>query len=314
MSTAPAGRRHRLVRPVVTIGLLGFAVHILLPQVGQLQQAIRSLQTGRWPFLAVSLLGSGLAFTASAWMVRASVFPPPPWARTVAIQVAASFSSAVTPAGLGSVAVNASYLQSQGLDEGTARTATALNMVLTFVSHVGLLVVLVPLLPTLRLPVVHLPSSQLVVDAVAVVALAVGIVLWLPVSRRRALVAVVPVLEAIPAVLGDRRRSLTMAVAAVATNLAYAVALAGSIAAFGASAPLPGILIVYLTGASIGAISPTPGGLGATEAALVAGMTRLGVPGGKAVAGVLAFRLATFWLPLLIGAWLLRRARRLGWA
>jgi uncharacterized membrane protein YbhN (UPF0104 family) len=40
---------------------------------------------------------------------------------------------------------------------------------------------------------------------------------------------------------------------------------------------------------------------------------RLGIPGGEAVAAVLAFRIATFWLPLPVGAWLLRRARRRSW-
>ena len=64
---------------------------------------------------------------------------------------------------------------------------------------------------------------------------------------------------------------------------------------------------VYLAGAAVASISPTPGGLGAMEAALVAGLTAVGAPTGPAVAGVLAFRLLTFWLPILPG-WLAYRA------
>jgi glycosyltransferase 2 family protein len=45
------------------------------------------------------------------------------------------------------------------------------------------------------------------------------------------------------------------------------------------------------------------------EAALVAGLTAVGAPTGPAVAGVLVFRLLTFWLPILPG-WLACRALR----
>ena len=37
------------------------------------------------------------------------------------------------------------------------------------------------------------------------------------------------------------------------------------------------------------------------EAALIAGLTGVGIASGPAVAGVLAFRLATFWLPIIPG-------------
>jgi len=68
----------------------------------------------------------------------------------------------------------------------------------------------------------------------------------------------------------------------------------------------------YLTAAAIGAVSPTPGGLGAVEAALVAGLIGLGVPPGPAIAGVLSFRLITYWLPVIPGVVAFRVLRRRG--
>jgi undecaprenyl-diphosphatase len=65
--------------------------------------------------------------------------------------------------------------------------------------------------------------------------------------------------------------------------------------------------------ATLSAVAPTPGGLGAMEAALVTALVRLGVETGAAVASVLTFRLATFWLPIPLGAWVLRRGRRDDW-
>jgi uncharacterized protein (TIRG00374 family) len=77
--------------------------------------------------------------------------------------------------------------------------------------------------------------------------------------------------------------------------------LAACVAAFGRSVPFAKIGFVYLTGSAIGSIIPTPGGLGAVEAALTAGLTAAGVPGAVAVSAVLLFRLLTFWLPVPFG-------------
>jgi len=56
---------------------------------------------------------------------------------------------------------------------------------------------------------------------------------------------------------------------------------------------------VYLAGSAIGQAAPTPGGLGAVEAALIAGLISVGLDKEVAVPAVLLFRLCTFWLPIL---------------
>ena len=63
-------------------------------------------------------------------------------------------------------------------------------------------------------------------------------------------------------------------------TLAYVGALAASIQAFGGG---PGVILigaVYMGAAAIAAAAPSPGGLGAIEAALVAGLTGVGMAGG----------------------------------
>jgi hypothetical protein len=51
------------------------------------------------------------------------------------------------------------------------------------------------------------------------------------------------------------------------------------------------------------AAASTPGGVGAVEAALIAGLKATGVPTEQAVPAVLVYRIATFWLPVPPG-WL----------
>ena len=87
----------------------------------------------------------------------------------------------------------------------------------------------------------------------------------------------------------------------VAVTLAYIAALASSMAAFGADTNFAEVGAVYLGASLIAAAAPTPGGLGAMEAALVAGFTGVGVDSGVAVAAVLSYRLVTYWLPILPG-------------
>lgn len=85
-------------------------------------------------------------------------------------------------------------------------------------------------------------------------------------------------------------------------TLAYIGAFAASVEAFGGG---PGFVVlgaVYLAASALAA-APTPGGLGALEAALIAGLTGVGVAAGPAVSAVLLYRLATYWLPVAPG-WL----------
>ena len=73
--------------------------------------------------------------------------------------------------------------------------------------------------------------------------------------------------------------------------------------AFGGSLSFSAVAVVYLTGSAIGAAVPTPGGIGAVEAALSAGLTAAGLHGTEAFSAVLLFRAVTFWLPVPLG-WL----------
>ncbi len=303
----------RVFRPLVAVVILGFAVHLLLPQVASLQEGLRALRGGRWPFLALALVGSGLSYAAGAWMVRASVEVPPAWGRTTVVQMAASAAAIVTPAGVGWVAVNEGFLRKSGVDPSTARAATGLNMVLTVVSHIGLLLLLLPFLPTLQLPTISVPQRRVFVDVIAALGATAGILFWIPRWRKKTIELMQPILAALPGVVRDPRRSARMAAGAISINLAYGLALYGAVAAFG-GVPTPfGVLVAYMVAATVAVIAPTPGGLGVMETALVAALTRLAIPAGQAVAATLAFRLATFWIPLAVGGFALRKARREDW-
>ena len=84
-------------------------------------------------------------------------------------------------------------------------------------------------------------------------------------------------------------------------NLGYILCLAACVEAFGGDLSFATIGFVYLTGSIIGQAAPTPGGLGAVEAAMAAGLTAAGMESGVALSAVLLYRVITFWIPTVPG-------------
>jgi len=102
---------------------------------------------------------------------------------------------------------------------------------------------------------------------------------------------------------------------ALANWLADAAVLAVSIRATGATVPWHDLLLVYGSGIAAQSLNLTPGGLGVTEGSLGLALVATGLGASQALAAVLLYRLASFWLVALAGwlvvFWLRRpRARR----
>ncbi len=76
------------------------------------------------------------------------------------------------------------------------------------------------------------------------------------------------------------------------------------------SISFPRLGLLYMTASSLAAAAPTPGSVGAVEAALTAALTGVGVPLPQALSAVFLFRLVTYWLPVPFGWWSLRRLRQ----
>jgi len=71
---------------------------------------------------------------------------------------------------------------------------------------------------------------------------------------------------------------------------------------FGTSLDVPRAIFFYATATLAGALTPLPGGLGATEKVLEESMVALGgVPGPVATAAMLLSRLATLWFAVVVG-------------
>jgi glycosyltransferase 2 family protein len=155
------------------------------------------------------------------------------------------------------------------------------------------------------------PSGSKVLIGIAVVAALSGVVVATKWGRRK---LAAPLARSIRTAVRNLRvvskspTKLTLLFGgSTLVTIAYIAAFAGAVAAFGGGLSLAEVGTVYLGATAVAAAAPTPGNLGALEAALVAGLTGLGMPAGGAVSAVLTYRLATYWLPVVPGwvSWVL---------
>lgn len=300
MPPEPMGRFQ--VRTVLMLLGAAFAIHLLLPQVGELEQTIAAFRSVDWRWLVPAALGAALTYAAAALSLTAAAPHPLAFGRTVLVQLAGSFVNRVTPKGIGGAGLIERYLEHAGIDRAEAITSVATTMSATSLVHIPSLIVVSALLGRTGVDPVHLPKNWHLLAATALgLAAAGGFALLLWPAGRRKLAPVATAAQGLLGLLKSPWRALRLLGGAAGLIVVNLVTLAVCLYAFGSSVSMLKVATVYLGGTAIASASPTPGGLGAIEAALVAGLTAVGVPSGPAVAGVLTFRLFTFWLPILPG-------------
>jgi uncharacterized protein (TIRG00374 family) len=254
-----------------------------------------------------ALVMATLCMIAAAMILIGFVPVPLPWWRTVAVQYAASFVRIAAPAGLGQIAINARFAVKAGVPASLALSAVGLSQLVGFMVHVPLLLVCAYLTGT-SYWTGFTPSPTVVVISIVGTA-AVAVVVLVPRLRRAFAERLRPYLRGVlPRLMDTLQRPASLAMGLGGTLLltvAFVLCLHFSVLAFtdpGTQVSLAAIAVVFLAGNAIGSAAPTPGGLGAVEAALIGGLTAVaGVSAAVALPAVLLFRLLTFWLPVLPG-------------
>jgi undecaprenyl-diphosphatase len=296
-------------RTAVTIVAAAVAFYVLLPQLTNVQRSANAAAEADWWLLLAAALASAATYPAAALALLGSVPQPVPYVPALRMQVASSFAGRIAPASTGSLAVGVRFLQRAGVDATVAATSMGLNTLAGVAIHLALLAGFVAWTGASGVGGFSLPDASVVLLVVAVALAVSGLVVGVVPSLRRRIVP--PLLAearkaagSLADVVTDPWRVLALLGGSAGVTLGYILALVATVAAFGGGLTFPQVGAAYLVAAALGSVAPTPGGLGAFEAALVAALTGYGMPNGRAVAAVLTFRLFTFWLPILPG-WVL---------
>jgi uncharacterized protein (TIRG00374 family) len=293
-------------RKLFTIATLGLATYFLIPQFGNVGDIIDQVGEAQWAWFVPVMVMAILTFVGATLAVMGSVNQRLPSIPTFLAQVASAFASKLAPAGLGGMALNTRFVQKAGVDPAVAVTSVGLNFVAGVVVHIGLLVVFAVWAGRDAFGSISLPDPTIALYGLAGVAVVTLIGFAIPAVRRQISGRLVPIIKRSAGGLSSTLRhptkiALLMGGSALVT-FSFLVALFFSVEAFGGSdLSFAQIGSIYLVASAIATVAPTPGGLGALEAATIAGLVAAGMPNDVAVPSVFLFRLATFWIPVVPG-------------
>lgn len=327
---APAARR-RLLGRVAMLALTAICLYLLFPSLVQVFSSFGELSEVQplW-FVALAVL-QGASF-ACVWALQRLALRTGRWFAVATSQLAGNAFSRVVPGGAATgVALQYRMLSTAGVPTTTAASSlTAVSLLTTGV---------VLALPVLAIPAIvggapidrGLSRAALLGGGVFAVMVGVGAVLL---YSDRALLVIGRVVQRLrnavlrsrdpvtdlPDRLLDERALVRDTLQArwweaviFATGRAFFDygSLLVALLAVGADPNPSAVLLAYVASQVLAMIPITPGGLGFVEAGLTATLALAGVGAANAVVATLAYRMASYWMPLAAGgvAWWLYRSR-----
>jgi uncharacterized protein (TIRG00374 family) len=291
--------------------------------IGVLIDVSRSFDTvigANWLWVIAAFALAQLAYGASAVEAIGSVAGPLPFGRVLAVEVANAFSGLAggTPAVF---ATRVRFFQQQGYDASVALSSGAIMTTSSWIATTVLFAVSLPFAwGSIHLEVTPQSGGDsklvwIILAVVVVVAVLAGVALAVPRVRRLAAEKMRPKVRDIwgnlKQVASSPRKLVLLVGGSLGAELLVAMALSVSLLAFDDHLRLPTLIVVITLASIIGAVAPSPGGMGVVEAGLILGLTAAGVSEADATAAVFIQRLFTSYLPPIWGwatlVWMRRR-------
>ncbi|MCB0949476.1 MAG: flippase-like domain-containing protein [Mycobacterium sp.] len=293
--------RSQLIQMVLLVAL----VYVAYPFIATVPVFFEELRSANWWWALAGLAVSGLKYLGAGAALWACADGMVKFRNLAIMQVANTFAATTTPAGVGGLALSTRFLQKGGLGALRATTAVALQQSVQVITHLTLLIIFSAAAGASADLSRFVPSTTVLYLIAGTALGAVGVFLFVPKLRRWLATAVRPrlqeVIDDLVELAREPRRLAVIVLGCAATTLGAALALWASIEAFGGDASFVTVTIVTMVGGTLASAAPTPGGVGAVEAALIGGLAAFGVPAAVAVPSVLLYRILTCWLPVFVG-------------
>ncbi len=287
---------------MIALGITAAVVIITTLNFADIVDAVQEAASPWWTLVAfglglVSFVGSALALAA---------FSPvklPLWRATL-VQTAASYVALAAPAGVGPAALNLRMLTRRGVSNTLAVASVGLVQVSQFITTV-LLLLTISLVSGSDIPLGTPSTAVLVTLALLVIVVAAAMII--PPLRQWMLRRLGPLWRItwprLIQLLGQPRRFAVAVLGNLIMTISYLGAFWACLAAFGRPMALIDLAVIYLVGNAIGALVPTPGGIGGVDFALIAGLSAPtgGIPFAIATSIVIVFRALTFWARVPFG-------------
>lgn len=290
---------------VIQLVLFGALVYVAYPFISTVPTFFSQLRHANWSWALLGLAVSALTYVGAAAALWSCTDGSVSFWRLSMAQVANTFAATTTPAGVGGLALSTRVLQKSGMSAMRATAAVALQQSVQVIVHLALLIFFSAVAGA-STDLSHFVPSATMLYLIAGVALGVvGTFLFAPKLRKWLATAVRPRLAEVTRDLvklaGEPQRLGLILLGCAGTTLGAALALWASVEAFGGDTTFVTVTVVTMVGGTLASAAPTPGGVGAVEAALIGGLAAFGVPAAVAVPSVLLYRILTCWLPVFVG-------------
>ncbi len=283
--------------------LIMLSVYVLLPQISVFKRSLDVLAAANsWTFVVTASVFA-LTFLCAALTYYFLALRPIKYHRTVLVTLANMFTSRLLPAGSGGIATFYLYFRCNRYSASEAGVVVAVNNFIGMVAHVSLLLALFMFSPvSFRGMFLGTTNLFIIIGICAIGAIAALAIFFIKALRRR----INKIVHSLVHDLKFYKRHPIRLIGAYGSSLlltaTYVLTLLLCLASVGETLSPLTVLMIFTIGVVAGALTPTPGGLGGTEAGLVAGLIGYHVPANSALAAVLIFRLITYWLSFAVGA------------
>lgn len=292
------------IRSFATIVLLIIAVSVIFTQLRP-DEVIDAVSNAN-PMMALLCVALGLlAWTGSALTLGS--FMDPERRNILGLfcsQAASGFTAVSMPAGVGPAFVNLQFLRKSGY-RNTAATAIMSAVWAIQGGTTIAMVLLIGIFTGRNMLSGMIPTNTLII-AIATVALLVSVAMAIPPVRRLVAERYLPIIKSYARQLVNvltQPKQLAIGLAgALVLNIATGLGFWAALLAFGHPTNPVETTFVFLLANALGSAVPTPGGLGAVEAALTFAFTSVGVPPAVALSATLVYRVAFYWLRIPMGA------------
>ena len=296
-------------RSAVQIALLALASYAILSAATNVDWSeLRStMADASWAWIAFALLVAQLPRVTQAVSTLGSVPVSLPFGPVYAMQLATGYMNVALPSNLARMAVNIRFFQRQGLSAPVAVTSGTIDSFASTVVQAVLLGVLLLFSESSLALELPFPSggSRTLLWIVAGLVLASAIVLVAIRRLRDGIVTNVrswwpEVRSALRGLRASNKLAL-LVLGSLATEVLFATALGLFARSLGYDLSLTELLVINMSVSLLGSLVPVPGNIGVAEFGLTIGLVSAGMTDEAALAAVLLYRIATYYLPPLWG-------------
>ena len=292
-------------KQIIQLVLLVALVYVAYPFISTVPTFLSELRAANWWWALLGLAVSASTYVGAAAGLWACAGEVVSFRHLLIMQFANTFAATTTPAGVGGLALSTRFLQKAGLGTVRATASVAVQQAVQVITHISLLIFFTVAAGASADLSHFVPKVTLLYLIGGLTLGAVGAFLFVPKLRHWLETAVRPKINEVGGdlveLVREPKRFAIIVLGCAVTTLGMALTLWCSIEAFGGGTTFVTVTVVTMVGGTLASAAPTPGGVGAVEAALIGGLAAFGVPTGVAVPSVLLYRVLTVWLPVFAG-------------